>query len=593
VLDGLDQAPKSKLKALLDDRDGLRPFSWVVAGREEGFKQLHTLWRYEEVPVLDMQLFEREHVQKFLAAGGVDERTEYAHFALDEFEEKDEGHRTYNTPLMLTFLTQLAREAGPGEPPDSELELFEAYIRKMAERGRRQRLGSGREVLSEPEVIRIWEGIAYEALAWCPEHPAVIAREEDLSEEGLRPLARPHITENTARMLAEMVGTDAFAGKDGTPGWVDAFLDGLLADCGALEQETPGRGRRGRRAAERNAWRSNLLYTAMAVRDIRYDRSLAAGRSGEADESGYRPHALLEEGWAEQRDPTGRHQEGFTRPFADRLDALKDDWPAALGSPDEWIALPHGPSVIGSWDWEDAQPIRKLRFPLKPEDELLLMCRHPVTNAEYRQFVGESGYDGSGSEKHLRHMRDEGCADFRGDAQPVLFVSWEDARQYCEWLEAKVDFTVRLPRELEWEYACRAGTTAAYCFGNDESRLEDYGWFYRNSGSEVLPEGTGWDVGKVLGDWRCMSRPVGQKRSNAWELHDMHGNVWEWCREWYDADAYKLSPGEEPAEGSSRVLRGGSWRCNPEYCRSACRNLNHPFYRFNEVGFRVLLLVRE
>ena len=117
----------------------------------------------------------------------------------------------------------------------------------------------------------------------------------------------------------------------------------------------------------------------------------------------------------------------------------------------------------------------------------------------------------------------------------------------------------RLPTEAEWEYACRAGSTADFSFGKDERQLADYGWFKENSGPKAHP-----------------THPVGQKKPNAWGLYDMLGNVAEWCNDAYDKDYYKNSPksnptGPVPTSNSKYVLRGGAWDSPPEFLRSAHR----------------------
>jgi len=128
----------------------------------------------------------------------------------------------------------------------------------------------------------------------------------------------------------------------------------------------------------------------------------------------------------------------------------------------------------------------------------------------------------------------------------------------------------RLPTEAEWEYACRSGTTTAYGFGDNVSRLGDYGWFRSNSDSG----GT---------------HPVGEKKPNAWGLYDMHGNVYEWCQDWYGA--YPSGSATDPTgatSGSYRVYRGGSWYNIARYCRSAYRDGPTPEDRYTILGFRVL-----
>ncbi|MDD4889134.1 MAG: formylglycine-generating enzyme family protein [Phycisphaerae bacterium] len=155
--------------------------------------------------------------------------------------------------------------------------------------------------------------------------------------------------------------------------------------------------------------------------------------------------------------------------------------------------------------------------------------------------------------------------------KPVDQVNSEDAAAYCAKASAKTGKKFRLPTEAEWEYACRAGSKTRFDFGDDDASFADHGWSRASSENK--------------------SQQAGQKKPNAWGLYDMHGNVWEWCSDYhanYDAKAGSVDP-KGPATGTSRVLRGGSWRTDPRLCRSAYRYINTPDFRSSEFGFRVVV----
>jgi formylglycine-generating enzyme required for sulfatase activity len=171
---------------------------------------------------------------------------------------------------------------------------------------------------------------------------------------------------------------------------------------------------------------------------------------------------------------------------------------------------------------------------------------------------------------------------FLGNLQrPVEQVTWAEANQYCALLTererqaGRIDhqWVYRLPTEAEWEYACRAGATTRYSFGDDltEIRLGNYGWFEANAGNAT--------------------QPVAVKIPNPWGLFDMHGNVWEWCADWY-ASAYpggsRVNP-TGPASGVNKVLRGGAYNSSRLLCRSANRHYALPAERLPNIGFRVVL----
>ena len=182
---------------------------------------------------------------------------------------------------------------------------------------------------------------------------------------------------------------------------------------------------------------------------------------------------------------------------------------------------------------------------------------HEVTQDQYEQVMGVNP------------------SEYKGADNPVETVSWEDAVEFCRKLselpaEKEAGNVYRLPTEAEWEYACRAGTTTKYSFGDDDSELGDYAWHSKNS---VLK-----------------THPVGSKLPNAWGLYDMYGNVGEWCQDWYGE--YPSGAVTDPSgatSGSLRVFRGGGWFGPAVECRSAGRGRFLPSYRYYFFGFRVSL----
>jgi len=170
---------------------------------------------------------------------------------------------------------------------------------------------------------------------------------------------------------------------------------------------------------------------------------------------------------------------------------------------------------------------------------------------------------------------------FTGRDLPVEQVSWDDARDFCRRLGEKEGKKYRLPTEAEWECACRAGTTTRFYTGDGDQALGEAGWYHDNSGVD-LPNDA------FIGT--RMTHPVGTKAPNKWGLYDMHGNVWQWCGDFYGPYGGDATDLTGPAEGTSRVLRGGSWTSGSRVCRAASRHGGHaPGNRGRSIGFRVCL----
>ena len=179
---------------------------------------------------------------------------------------------------------------------------------------------------------------------------------------------------------------------------------------------------------------------------------------------------------------------------------------------------------------------------------------------------------------------------FTGADRPVELVSWNDAQQFLQKLNAKQDgYRYRLPTEAEWEYAARAGTKALYA-----GSLDEMAWYGNNSGRAALDADALWrtdesNYGRRLSDNGNQTHPVGQKEPNAWGLSDMHGNVWEWVQDWYDRNYYQGSPQTDPSgppAGQYRVQRGGCWYDGAWNTRVSSRLRLEPTGRSIDIGFR-------
>ena len=172
-------------------------------------------------------------------------------------------------------------------------------------------------------------------------------------------------------------------------------------------------------------------------------------------------------------------------------------------------------------------------------------------------------------------MMNNNPSEFKDDIRPVERVSWNDVQAFIQKLNTKEETNkYRLPTEAEWEYASRAGSESSYGFASNANILSQYAWYRKNSADET--------------------HPVGQLKPNAWRLHDMHGNVHEWCQDWFDRKYYSQSPSNAPlgpSSGLAKVLRGGDWESEDWYCRCASRSLSSPNRRSNRLGFRLIRMV--
>jgi formylglycine-generating enzyme required for sulfatase activity len=207
-----------------------------------------------------------------------------------------------------------------------------------------------------------------------------------------------------------------------------------------------------------------------------------------------------------------------------------------------------------------------------------------VTATSYKSEAETSGgaYFWNGSEWNLDPNKNWKSPGFKQEANhPVVCVSWNDVQQFHGWLNSlglKDGCTFQSPSEAQWEYACRAGTTTPYHFGNQLNGTQ------ANCNGNV-PYGT-----DKKGPNLKKTTLVGKYQANAWGLYDMHGNVWEWCSDWHgDYPTGSVTDPIGPATGSIRVIRGGCWINGAVICRSAYRFGDVPSFRFLILGFRVAL----
>ncbi len=270
------------------------------------------------------------------------------------------------------------------------------------------------------------------------------------------------------------------------------------------------------------------------------------------------------------------------------------------GSKLEMVLIPAGSFVMGdSSGLNDERPAHTVTI-AKP----FYLGKHEVTVEQFRRFVEATGYatdaeKGTGfqgafawdSETKEFKMNEEHSWRSTGfsqaDTHPVVNISWNDAMEFCKWLSREEGTIFRLPTEAEWEYACRAGTTTGYFHGDDSEETAKFANVADAAFETQFPELKGL---VQASDGYTYTSPAGSFLPNSFGLCDMHGNVWEWCADWYDPEYYAQSPPHDPrgpATGEERVYRGGGWFNCTRGCRSASRSGGRPENRHLTLGFRV------
>ena len=240
--------------------------------------------------------------------------------------------------------------------------------------------------------------------------------------------------------------------------------------------------------------------------------------------------------------------------------------------------IPQGSFSMGTNEHkQDEQPLHKALL-----SQGFYMGKFEVTKEEWRMVMGSS------TNSSLTDSSNE-----EGDL-PVSQVSWKDCELFLrrlEEIEGLPPGSLRLPTETEWEYACKAGSQTSFYTGSKLSTAQSASWCYANSGKNTANDSS-WSK-KAAKDMKCKPQVVGQKKANAFGLHDMHGNVWEWCQDWYGA--YSKNTKTDflgPASGSFRVLRGGSCLLPTIQSRSTIRSWYPSNYRTKDLGFRIVMNIK-
>jgi len=323
------------------------------------------------------------------------------------------------------------------------------------------------------------------------------------------------------------------------------------------------------------------------------------------DASGHRHHGrIVGAKWVRadgspitSTSPLGSAPPPAIAPFdAKQARAHQEAWARHLGTTVEttnsvdakMILIPPGEFLMGSADEQVAAALKvaeevgadqstkdRIQKSERPQHRVVitrpfLMGATEVTGGQFKKFASASSYrttaETAGEE---RSYLTPGHAVT--DDSPVAVISWDDATAYCRWLSQQEQTNYRLPTEAEWEYACRAGTTTQYSFGDNHTELDQYGWFNLNAAGR--------------------SQPVGTKRPNPFGLFDMHGNVYEWCQDFFMQSWYMQTPLHDPigpAADSNHVIRGGSWNVTASHSRGSDRSNFATSGHQNYFGFRVV-----
>ena len=419
-----------------------------------------------------------------------------------------------------------------------------------------------------PVMVQLLRGIeqrvtaaseAAAALAAGGDYAAAVTRLQQLPQ-GLRPTVLGEYRSMSERVQQLQVQLDAAVASE--------QLSSVMQCLGVLEGLQPGRWRQDARPKQLLDRLLTRCEQLLQQGTLEAAAALLQGIPGSLHAERYcELQAKLQQQQQQQHAERALREPSF--PFsATAARAAQAAWAKHLGRAEEWAnklgmkfrVIPAGTFLMGSPNGqgsEDEHPQHKVTI-----TKCFGLGVHTVTQGQWQKLMGNKPWQGQNFVKD-------------GSDIAATYVSWNDAVSFCRKLSESEGVRYRLPTEAEWEWSCRAGTTTKYSFGDDEKQLGKYAWYDSNA----------WDKGEKY------AHATGQKSANPFGLHDMHGNVWEWCQDWYDSGWYAKSAATDPAgpsSGSSRVLRGGSCYNESANLRSARRNACTPGYRYGNIGFRVV-----
>jgi len=608
------------LDAIQDFAVSFRKCRIVITCREYAYRppnkaSENTVWRLPEsqFPVVQLDVFRSEQIQKFISTWymltGKSNWDEKADNLYQTVEDQPHLKSLAESPLLLTLMAQV--HGRDGELPEYRADLYKRAVNLLL---------ADWEIRIDQETCRSKSGNVpnVDTMRSALERVALSAHEKQEKEKGDRTQCADISREDLREQLASGLG-NSLDKAEKVIGYIQnragllqehgkrifkfphRTFQEFLAGTGILKRSDWNEFLQARISRDLPWWQEVFLLAAGSCRDqptmiyylinelllndpddktaitseIAKFAGLAARAMGETD---FSEHVQLEQKskrgkfsiihervqkWLkiamtadkvltpEERCDAGNalNWVGDPRFDPERWYLPKDD--------DGFIEIPAGSFMMGSDKKRDKDALDREFPPHSVELSAYSINRYPVTVAQFRVFVQETGYD-AGS----KWSSDP-------DNHPVRYVSWDDAVKYCEWLTEKLEMRIQLPTEAQWEYAARGTDGRIYPWGDeadpDKANYDD----------------TGINTTSPVGCFPSGNRPCG--------ISDMAGNVWEWCQDWYGeytADAVTNPIGA--GVGSDRVLRGGSWYNFARHCRAALRNYRSPGRRYNSCGFRLV-----